>query len=363
MKVYIRYLLFCVILILVVSHVSGAHDISSGVIQGADASHLQPPSNETIETYPVTKIPSPENDILTVFESDELVLERVGRNHDGGYIIALLGQDAYDLFLSGGVGDDTSFEIHFGNIHRFDKGYALDASIESPPPLPPSITWVKQFIGFRDDDERYNTLTQHLSSHRNVFLKLDIEGGEWEWFAKLEVELLRNIKQMTMEVHRICGDTYNDPQGQAYRMNVIKKLTQTHVLIWAHGNNYTHNCSLQGLAVPNALELTFVRKRERSTFRPNRSCLPGPKDMPNNPRIPDDIPLNFPPFRNLPSEINIAGRINPYSNVAFGKIKSSPEEESKLIDLLSNQIIDPPHVASHLECSTEKRNKFDVRGK
>ena len=58
-----------------------------------------------------------------------------------------------------------------------------------------------------------------------------------------------------------------------------------------------------------------------------------------------------------------ASRINPYSNVAFGKIKSSPEEESKLIDLLSNQIIDPPHVASHLECSTEKRNKFDVRVK
>jgi hypothetical protein len=59
-----------------------------------------------------------ERNIVMLWLSDELVLERVGRNHDGGYIIALLGQDAYDLFLSGGVGDDTSFEIHFGNIHR-----------------------------------------------------------------------------------------------------------------------------------------------------------------------------------------------------------------------------------------------------
>ena len=47
----------------------------------------------------------------------------------------------------------------------------------------------------------------------------------------LQSWMLRNIKQMTMEVHRICGDKYNDPQGQAYRMNVIKKLTQTHVLV------------------------------------------------------------------------------------------------------------------------------------
>ena len=37
--------------------------------------------------------------------------KRVGRNNDGGYVITLL-PETYDLFISGGISNDISFENH-----------------------------------------------------------------------------------------------------------------------------------------------------------------------------------------------------------------------------------------------------------
>ena len=118
------------------------------------------------------------------------------------------------------------------------------------------------------------------------------------WFAKVDVTLLQNVKQMTVELHTVCGDSYDDPSGIDYHLNVLKQLSTTHYLIWAHGNNYRGVCSLHGLAVPITLELTYIRKDELDPLlvTKNSRSLPRNNDMPNKPGIVD-IPLNYPPFR------------------------------------------------------------------
>ena len=237
------------------------------------------------------------HDVLTVYDSIQLNMERIGKDYDGGYNIALLGSGAYDLYLGGGINDDTSFENHFFEIHsECKKGFAFDASIEKTPPLPSSVTWKQEFIGFGTDNN--NDLTSFMSMHKDIFLKIDIEGGEWDWFTRIDKTLLRNVKQMTMELHTVCGDSYDDSSGIDYHLNVLKKLGTTHDLIWAHGNNYRGVCSLHGLAVPVVLELTYIRKGELDPLlvRRNSRKLPRNDDMPNSPDIVD-IPLNYPPFR------------------------------------------------------------------
>lgn len=49
---------------------------------------------------------------LTVYQAG-LPMMRVGKFSDGGYVVASLGRNAYDLYLAGGVNDDTSFDLAF----------------------------------------------------------------------------------------------------------------------------------------------------------------------------------------------------------------------------------------------------------
>ena len=51
---------------------------------------------------------------LTVYKSP-FIKKRIGKMHDGGYIICDIPGIHYDCFLSAGVGCDTSFEEHFIN--------------------------------------------------------------------------------------------------------------------------------------------------------------------------------------------------------------------------------------------------------
>jgi hypothetical protein len=48
---------------------------------------------------------------LQVYEPYQKKL-RLGRNTDGGYVICDLGDD-YDVFISGGINKDISFETDF----------------------------------------------------------------------------------------------------------------------------------------------------------------------------------------------------------------------------------------------------------
>ena len=58
------------------------------------------------------------------------------------------------------------------------EGFAYDGTIDAAPEMPDRLTWVRQNIGFGDC---LADLTDRIQSARNVFLKLDIEGAEWDW--------------------------------------------------------------------------------------------------------------------------------------------------------------------------------------
>lgn len=235
---------------------------------------------------------------LTVFRIEGLELIRVGATADGGYIIADLGPNAYDFYLGGGIRDDTTFDNALAKHHNIN-GLVFDASIDECPPLPSGVKWIRKFIGFQGGSS-FDDLTSYLSAHQDIFMKIDIENAEWDWFKELDPKLLQNVKQMTMEVHYPCGDppVFDDRDERIYRMGVLEKLAKTHYLIWAHGNNWQGVCNVEGTMVPIALELTYIRKDAipvGSSVRRNTAYLPTALDLPNRVGYPD-ILLNYPPF-------------------------------------------------------------------
>ena len=78
-------------------------------------------------------------------------------------------------------------------------------------------------------------------------------------------------------------------------LKCFKKLTETHYLIHAHGNNYGRHHNV----FPDVIELTYLNKKCFNNVPPfNTVPFPIPDiDFPNNSHA-RDIPLNFYPFVN-----------------------------------------------------------------
>ena len=146
-------------------------------------------------------------------------IERIGKNNDGGYIVCNLPGE-YDLFISGGVSNDISFEQHFLKKHPNLKCYAFDGTINSLPENDSRITFIKKNLG-KETSETTN-LKSYMDSFEDIFMKIDIEGHEFRLFPELETYMTK-IKQLVLEIHS-PGDIKLHPKiNSSFKINVIKE--------------------------------------------------------------------------------------------------------------------------------------------
>lgn len=219
--------------------------------------------------------------LLTVYASP-FPKERLGRERDGGYVTVVLPV-GYDLLLSAGVSDDLSFEEAW--LDRYGGNcVAYDGTISRCPSSREDISWVCRNVGGGGDD-----LSDVLSSHSSVFLKMDIEGHETGWFRNLDPLLLGRISQMVVEFHH---RPYDDLHAGVY-----EKLNSTHALLHLHGNNFGGETNHGGVVMPVTFEGTWVSRKFLGSLSPNVDPLPGEHDRPNMGPGSRDVDLNHPPFR------------------------------------------------------------------
>jgi hypothetical protein len=186
---------------------------------------------------------------LTVYHCDNKY--RLGNKNDGGYVI--METDGYDLMLSGGVGGDIGFEKSFTNKYK-TKCYCFDGTEESGFELTknePNITYINKNIGPRVTQNTVN-FDFGFKKHNNIFMKLDIEGAEFDLFNSFSIEQQKKIRQLVVECHF--------PNTEEKWESLIK-LNKTHYLIHYHANNNNHviyNINYQ--SIPAVFECTYVRK-------------------------------------------------------------------------------------------------------
>jgi len=202
---------------------------------------------------------------------------RLGNKKDGGYVIIKEENPSYDLFLSCGISDDVSFEVDFCKEFPDVKGYAFDGTIEAPPSdLPDQVEFIKKNIGLEDTDN-VTTLKELIRTHKNIFLKMDIETHEWNWFLSLSPLELSNIKQIVCEFHGVF-DGYNGSAcpNPMRRIQTLQLISFTHNIVHMHENNCSpylfvadrglieppKDTYVPGIIAPHVCELTFVRKRD-----------------------------------------------------------------------------------------------------
>ena len=72
---------------------------------------------------------------------------RVGKDNDGGYVIANLPGE-YDMLISGGISGDISFEQHFLDRYKnISRCYAFDGTVAKLPHPDDRITFIKKNLG------------------------------------------------------------------------------------------------------------------------------------------------------------------------------------------------------------------------
>jgi glycosyltransferase involved in cell wall biosynthesis len=230
---------------------------------------IVPPSDTTIE-------PS----ALTVYESPYKKV-RLGKEYDGGYIICDIPNVKYNLFLSGGILDDISFEEDFCNMYPDVKCFAFDGSIDSIGIKNQNITFVKRWIG--------NGESMNLHEYTNcddIFIKMDIEGGEIPWLTDIPIETINKFSQIVIEFH---GPFSNK------EVKTFEKLNTNHVLVHFHANNCCGVREHKGVMIPNIFECTYIHKKYYTNPKLSRQLIPSSIDM-KNVLSNDEININYPPF-------------------------------------------------------------------
>jgi hypothetical protein len=243
---------------------------------------------------------------------------RLGRNADGGYVIGELKTN-YDCYISAGVSTEESFTRDF--IQRYNPGknntFAFDGTIDNYPyEYTTEIQFIKKNIGGYND-AHITDLRFLIDQYNDIFLKMDIEGGEYPWLLSLETYHINKFSQIVIEFHGIMDDSW----GARFedKIKCFKKLLSTHYIIHAHGNNFGDVIN----GYPCTIELTYVNKKH-FMYPPPKNYVNLPiagVDFPNSGNDTPDIQLNFYPFtspyilpsRTLPIErvlrINRSGRI------------------------------------------------------
>jgi hypothetical protein len=175
----------------------------------------------------------------------------------------------------------------------------FDGTIAELPSAAPGLTYVQKNVGDVNSDT-LTDLTEYFEGKSNVFLKLDIEGCEFQVMPHLiRTGLMSKVKQLVLEIHTPC-DIQRFPDYYAAFLqtvtdtdmfDMLSELKTTHTIVHFHGNNVWHteypDHIVEGVVLPFVFELTMVRNEFVPTRVPSTVPLPTSQDRKNTRRWPD----------------------------------------------------------------------------
>ena len=247
-----------------------------------------------METYGVSQLSADvfgALSLLTPYDIDVPKI-RVGAPRDGGYVMAQLGSGG-DL-LSFGIANDVRFEMEMAIKGR--RCFMYDHTIDDLPHRHDKFVFFKKGIcgdGHRTDD--LLSLGECLGSlpcSERLLLKMDVEGAEWDVFSTASDEVLSRFDQIVGEFHWLLE--LGNERFRTRFCEAMTRLNKHFTLFHVHANNCRTLGLVNGFAVADVLELSFVRTSLIGR-RPSATVYPTPLDRANNHMV-DDHALFFYPF-------------------------------------------------------------------
>jgi hypothetical protein len=224
--------------------------------------------------------------VLTVYKSPFNKI-RIGKDYDGGYVIAEIPNINYKLLLACGIDKDISFEEDFINKYPNTNIFAFDGTINNLPETKYNIIFINKNIS-SENNEKNTNLHNIININEFIFIKMDIEGYEIPWIKSLNDDQINKFEQIVIEFHFPFSDN---------EIDVFDKLNKYHYLIHFHGNNCCGVRIHNNVIVPNVFECTYLHKKYFINIPElNTDLIPSNLDMKNTDN--DEIYINYPPFVN-----------------------------------------------------------------
>lgn len=181
-------------------------------------------------------------------------LIRLGRPADGGYVVSSKALQTADTLYTYGVANDYSFESDYVNM--FKKHARMFDPTISQIALPEYLTLDLEGLYVKNNTP---TLFEHIKKYNNeykkIFLKIDIEGHEYNFFESITCNELQNVTGMVVEFHNLeILDIRNRFK------EILIKLYESFDIVHIHGNNHGPLMSLNNFLFPNTPEISFIQK-------------------------------------------------------------------------------------------------------
>lgn len=213
---------------------------------------------------------------------------RLGPPEDGGYVMPEIILEKCSALFTYGVGSDIRYEEEF--TQKYNKpAYLFDHTIGVENWSSGYIKFYNEGLGFgekcKDVIDHYN----ELKIEGDIFLKIDIEGGEFDYFLQTNIEKIASIANgLSLEIHWI-----DDINNRDKFIQIMDKLNPYFTLCHVHGNNWGDLWNYEGFELPKVFELSFINKKLVEIEEEDKQIYPiVGLDIPNNPNQPD-YPLTY----------------------------------------------------------------------
>ena len=209
---------------------------------------------------------------------------RLGNWSDGGYVVSDKALQTCTALFTYGVGYNITYEEDF--IQRYNKPvYMFDHTMNTNSFQDGFLNYFDEGLGF---GHRCGDIFDHyriLNIQNDIFVKVDVEGAEYDYFLKTDIKKLASITSgLCIEFHKL-----SDPMVRNMCVNLLEVFEKYYTLVHVHGNNYGSLFNYEGHHVPDVLELSYVSNKLVTSTDLDSAKYPTDLDAPNNPSKPDYI--------------------------------------------------------------------------
>lgn len=199
---------------------------------------------------------------------------------DGGYIMLKSFKDN-GIAYSFGISNDVTWDNIMAEM-GYDI-YQYDHTINALPYERKEFHFFKEGISGIDSEEQpLKTLEYYLNRNKhleekNMILKMDVEGAEWDFLETVDSSILKQFDQIVFEMHNMVR-----PVDANRILPLLKKLNNTHSLVHIHGNNCGYQLKIGDTIFPDVIETTYINKEKYETVEDDSLIFPTPLDSPND---------------------------------------------------------------------------------
>jgi hypothetical protein len=217
-------------------------------------------------------------------------LIRLGPNFDGGYVVNKTALNISDILYCYGVGHNYDFENDYSKMFEHKIVRMFDPTVDIKLIRNNMHFLMEGLYGFGMNNTSFEKhLILNGDENKNIFLKIDVEGSEYDFFEFLNFDFLKNVTGLVIEFHELY-----DYKTRCRFKNIIFNLLKNYDITHLHGNNHTALLEFDGgFLFPSTPEITFIRK-DLNNFSQyiSRSYPIEGLDYPNNIHAKDYV-LNF----------------------------------------------------------------------